>query len=112
MGNNTAERSERGPVVGRKNDYGSGSVWSGQWAAMLSSLFQALVAGGDLSAGAEAGGRAPSEPGRVVAVEAVGGATPGVDAETEADRELVVSERRLWVRPEWGQAVATGGPTR
>ena len=34
MDNNTAERVERGPVVGRKNYYGSGSVWSGQLAAM------------------------------------------------------------------------------
>ena len=42
MDNNTAERSERGPVVGRKNYYGSGSVWSGELAAMLFSLFQTL----------------------------------------------------------------------
>src|SRR5262249_22606322 len=27
MDNNTAERTERGPVVGRKNYYGSGSLW-------------------------------------------------------------------------------------
>jgi hypothetical protein len=32
MDNNTAERAERGPVVGRKNYYGSGSLWSGQLA--------------------------------------------------------------------------------
>ena len=42
MDNNTAERSERGPVVGRKNYYGSGAVWSGRLAAMLFSLFQTL----------------------------------------------------------------------
>jgi hypothetical protein len=69
MDNNTAERSERGPVVGRKNDYGSGSVWSGQLAAMLFSLFQTLCLSGlnprlwltaYLSACAEAGGRAPA----------------------------------------------------
>ena len=42
MDNNTAERSERGPVVGRKNYYGSGSVWSGQLAAMQFSLLQTL----------------------------------------------------------------------
>lgn len=42
MDNNTAERSQRGPVVGRKNYYGSGSVWSGSLAAMLFSLFQTL----------------------------------------------------------------------
>jgi Zn finger protein HypA/HybF involved in hydrogenase expression len=34
LDNNTAERVQRGPVVGRKNFYGSGSRWSGQLAAM------------------------------------------------------------------------------
>ena len=67
MDNNTAERSERGPVVGRKNYYGSGSVWSGRLAAMLFSLFQTLCLGGlnprlwltaYLEACAAAGGRA------------------------------------------------------
>jgi transposase len=73
MDNNTAERSERGPVVGRKNYYGSGSVWSGGLAAMLFSLLQTLCLSGlnprlwltaYLSACAEAGGRAPEEVGR------------------------------------------------
>jgi transposase len=68
MDNNTAERSERGPVVCRKNYYGSGSVWSGQLAAMLSSLFQTLCLWdlnprrwltAYLSACAAAGGRVP-----------------------------------------------------
>ena len=45
MDNNTAERTQRGPVVGRKNYYGSGAVWSGQLAAMLFSLFQTLACG-------------------------------------------------------------------
>lgn len=67
MDNNTAERSERGPVVGRKNYYGSGSVWSGRLAAILFSLFQTLCLWGlnprqwltaYLQACAEAGGRA------------------------------------------------------
>lgn len=67
MDNNTAERSERGPVVGRKNYYGSGSVWSGQLAAMLFSLFQTLCLWGlnprlwlaeYLTACAQAGGEA------------------------------------------------------
>jgi transposase len=67
MDNNTAERSERGPVVGRKNYYGSGSVWSGRLAAMMFSLFQTLCLWGlnprlwltaYLQACAEAGGRA------------------------------------------------------
>jgi transposase len=70
MDNNTAERSERGPVVGRKNYYGSGSVWSGELAAMLFSLFQTLCLWklnprlwltAYLLASAEAGGRAPAE---------------------------------------------------
>jgi transposase len=30
MDTTTAERSERGPAVGRKKYYGSGAVWSGQ----------------------------------------------------------------------------------
>ncbi len=42
MDNNTAERAQRGPVVGRKNYYGSGSVWAGRLAAMLFSLLQTL----------------------------------------------------------------------
>jgi transposase len=42
MDNNTAERCHRGPVVGRKNFYGSGALWSGRLAAMLFSLFQTV----------------------------------------------------------------------
>ena len=73
MDNNTAERSERGPVVGRKNYYGSGSVWSGRLAAMQFSLFQTLCLWGlnprlwltaYLTACAEAGGRAPDDADR------------------------------------------------
>jgi transposase len=71
MDNNTAERSERGPVVGRKNYYGSGAVWSGRLAAMLFSLFQTLALWGInprvwltayLTACADAGGQAPAQP--------------------------------------------------
>jgi transposase len=71
MDNNTAERSERGPVVGRKNYYGSGAVWSGRLAAMLFSLFQTLALWGlnprtwltaYLAACADAGGQAPERP--------------------------------------------------
>ena len=43
MDNNTAERVQRGPVVGRKNYYGSGAVWAGQLAAIMFSLFQTLT---------------------------------------------------------------------
>jgi transposase len=73
MDNNTAERSERGPVVGRKNYYGSGSEWSGALAAMLFSLFQTLCLWrlnprlwltSYLEACAEAGGRAPADVAR------------------------------------------------
>jgi transposase len=43
MDNNESERRLRDPVVGRKNYYGSGSVWSGMLTAMLFSLFQTLL---------------------------------------------------------------------
>jgi transposase len=43
MDNNTAERVQRGPVVGRKNYYGSGAVWAGRLAAMMFSLLQTLT---------------------------------------------------------------------
>jgi transposase len=72
MDNNTAERAQRGPVVGRKNYYGSGSLWSGQLAAMLFSLFQTLALWNInprvwlteyLQACARAGGQAPKDVG-------------------------------------------------
>jgi transposase len=40
MDNNRTERTQRGPVVGRKNYYGSGALWSGKLAAILFSLFE------------------------------------------------------------------------
>ncbi len=42
MDNNAAERAERGPVVGRKNYYGSGAVWAGRLAALMFSLLETL----------------------------------------------------------------------
>jgi transposase len=69
MDNNASERCHRGPVVGRKNFYGSGAIWSGWLAAMLFSLFQTLALWGlcprrwltaYLTACAEAGGQVPS----------------------------------------------------
>lgn len=42
MDNNTAERGLLGSVVGRKNYYGSGSVWSTELAAALFTLFGTL----------------------------------------------------------------------
>ena len=68
MDNNRAESSIRNPVTGRKNYYGSGSIWSAQLAAMLFSILQTLVLWGInprhwliryLQACAENGGKAP-----------------------------------------------------
>jgi transposase len=42
LDNNQAERDLRGPVVGRKNYYGSGAVWAGELAAMLFSVIETL----------------------------------------------------------------------
>jgi transposase len=70
MDNNEAERRLRGPVVARKNFYGSGALWSGRLAAMLFSLFQTLQLWGMdtgkwltayLSACARAGGEPPPD---------------------------------------------------
>lgn len=71
LDNNTAERAQRGPVVGRKNFYGSGSLWSGRLAAMLFSLFQTIQSWGMdvgrwltayLTACAKAHGQPPPDP--------------------------------------------------
>jgi transposase len=70
MDNNTAERTERGPVVGRKNYYGSGAVWAGRLAAMMFSLLQTLCLWdlnprswltAYLTACAESGGEVPED---------------------------------------------------
>jgi transposase len=70
LDNNAAERAERGPVVGRKNYYGSGAVWAGQLAAVMFSVFETLRLWGlnaqqwltsYLTACAEQGGRAVPE---------------------------------------------------
>jgi transposase len=70
LDNNEAERRERGPVVARKNYYGSGRLWSGRLAAMLFSLFHTLSLWDldlrawltrYLTACAEAGGQPPAE---------------------------------------------------
>ena len=42
MDNNRAERGIRNPVIGRKNYYGSGAVWSGMLSVMMFSIFQTL----------------------------------------------------------------------
>ena len=68
MDNNASERCHRGPVVGRKNFYGSGAIWSGRLASMLFSLLQTLALWAVcprrwltayLTACAEAGGQVP-----------------------------------------------------
>src|SRR4029077_16169695 len=70
MDNNTAERAQRGPVVGRKNYYGSGAVGGGRLAALMFSLLQTLCLWGlnprswltaYLTACAEAGGEVPED---------------------------------------------------
>jgi transposase len=43
MDNNEAERRLRKPVIGRKNYYGSGAVWSGALAASTFTLLQTLL---------------------------------------------------------------------
>jgi transposase len=72
LDNNTAERAERGPVVGRKNYYGSGAVWAGELAAVLFSVLQTLCLWNInprvwlteyLQAGARSGGQVPAERG-------------------------------------------------
>lgn len=70
LDNNASERANRGPAVGRKNYYGSGSLWSGRLAAMLFSLFATLTRCGVnprawltwyLESCATHGGKAPTE---------------------------------------------------
>ena len=68
MDNNRAENTLRAPVNGRKNYYGSGSIWSAELAAMLFAILQTMVLWGInprhwltcyLTACAQHGGRAP-----------------------------------------------------
>jgi transposase len=70
MDNNASERANRGPAVGRKNYYGSGSLWAGRLAAMLFSLFATVTRCGlnshswlnwYLESCAAAGGKAPED---------------------------------------------------
>lgn len=71
LDNNEAERRERGPVVARKNFYGSGALWSGRLTAMLFSLLQTVQMWGldvgtwlteYLQACARAQGKPPPDP--------------------------------------------------
>lgn len=70
MDNNTAERILRNPVVGRKNYYGSGRVWSAHFAAMMFSVLQTILLWGlnphhwlstFLQACADHGGQSPAD---------------------------------------------------
>jgi transposase len=70
LDNNASERRVRGPALGRKNYYGSGSLWSGRLAATLFSLLATLSLAKlnirswltwYLNCCAENGGRAPSD---------------------------------------------------
>jgi len=70
MDNNLAENTIRGPVTGRKNYYGSGSLWSAGLAASLFSILKTLGLWGInprhwlsvyLTACAENGGKAPAD---------------------------------------------------
>ena len=68
MDNNGSERILRNPVVGRKNYYGSGAIWSARFTAVMFSIFETLELWGInqlewlsdyFRACALAGGRAP-----------------------------------------------------
>jgi transposase len=70
MDHNTAARSLRTPVVGRKNDDGSRSVWRAPWAARMLSVIQTVWLGGlhphhglhaFLQAWADNGGQSPTD---------------------------------------------------
>lgn len=70
MDNNLSERRLRGPALGRKNYYGSGSLWSGRLAAALFSILATLPLwqinprlwlNWYLQSCAEAGGQAPTD---------------------------------------------------
>jgi transposase len=70
MDNNRSERILRGPALGRKNFYGSGSLWSGRLAAALFSILATLKLWQInprlwlqwyLQSCAEAGGQAPKD---------------------------------------------------
>jgi len=73
MDNNIAEGDHRTPVVGRKNFYGSGSLWSGQLAAARTWLLAYLQACCDASNRAAADAHAflwTMTPGELAAMRA------------------------------------------
>ncbi len=100
MDNNTAERILRNPVVGRKNYYGSGSVWRAHFAAMMFSVLQTILLWGlnphhwlsaFLQACADNGGQSPAD------------LSPFVPWQMSAERRASLS------RPLLGRVPALGG---
>ena len=70
LDNNAAERALRNPVIGRKNYYGAGSVWSAELAAVMFSVLQTVLLWGlnphhwlqaFLQACADQGGKPPPD---------------------------------------------------
>jgi transposase len=70
MDNNNGEQSIRNPVTGRKNFYGSASLWSSVLAAIMFTIFQSMALWGInrhhwlrsyLTACAENNGKAPED---------------------------------------------------
>ena len=99
MDNNTAERILRNPVVGRKNYYGSGSVWSASFAAMMFSVLQTILLWGlnphhwlsaFLQACADNGGQSPAD------------LCPFVPWQMSAERREALSRPLPVMGPAWG----------
>jgi transposase len=105
MDNNTAERALRNPAVGRKNYYGSGSVWSAHLAAMLFSLLQTILLWGlnphhwlsaFLQACADNGGQSPAD------------LRPFVPWQMSAERRAELSRPLPVMGPAWGRLAQEG----
>jgi transposase len=99
MDNNSAERILRNPVVGRKNYYGSGSVWSASFAAMMFSVLQTILLWGInphhwlsafLQACADHGGQSPAD------------LCPFVPWQMSAERREALSRPLPVMGPAWG----------
>jgi transposase len=99
MDNNTAERILRNPAVGRKNDYGSGSVWSAHFTAMMLSVLQTILLWGlnphhwlsaFLQACADNGGQSPAD------------LSPFVPWQMSAKRRAELSRPLPVMIPAWG----------
>jgi transposase len=96
MDNNTAERAIRNPVVGRKNYYGSGTIWSATLSALMFTTLQTVLQWGInprhwlhsfLSACAENGGVAPLD------------LSPFLPWEMAEERKQKLSSPRLTCQP-------------